>query len=196
MTQMPNHLHPNHLHDDELIALASGEGEAPKHLKDCPRCASRFKEFERTLALTTTSMPQMEWNPLQSGGFMHRVRRGIELQSAPRPVPWWQPGLGGAGLMLVVLLAIQAAVDQPALEQDSLLARESPDTIDFDEEGLSRILVDGSTGFDYGETVLNDEDDELLILIDAYLIDTATEDELMMSLGDLTEDGVGAAFDL
>ena len=65
---MPNHLHPNHLHDDELIALASGEGEAPKHLKDCPRCALRFKEFERTLALTTTSMPQMEWNPLQSGG--------------------------------------------------------------------------------------------------------------------------------
>jgi hypothetical protein len=98
--------------------------------------------------------------------------------------------------MLVVLLAFQAAVDQPALEQDSLLASESPDTIDFDEEGLSRILVDGSTGFEYGETVLNDEDDELLILIDAYLIDTATEDELMMSLGDLTEDGVGAAFDL
>ena len=98
--------------------------------------------------------------------------------------------------MLVVLLAIQAAVDQPALEQDSLLASESPDTIDFDEEGLSRILVDGSTGFEYGETVLNDEDDELLILIDAYLIDTATEDELMMSLGDLTEDGVAAAFDL
>jgi len=39
-------------------------------------------------------------------------------------------------------------------------------------------------------------DDEFLTLIDAYLIDTASEDELMLTLGDFESDVVVAVVDL
>jgi hypothetical protein len=180
----------NHLNDDDLIALAAGDLPLPGHLVDCSQCTSRLREFERTLELTTAAPAHAEWNSLLSSGFLHRVRRGIERDEARRGpqllgAQWWRPALAGGAVALLLMMAVQFT------REESMIVLQQSSTAEGQALSLSAMadraadLVPAETG-----------DDEFLTLIDAYLIDTASEDELMLTLGDFESDVVVAVVDL
>jgi len=201
----------NHLNDDDLIALAAGDLPLPGHLVDCSQCTSRLREFERTLELTTAAPAHAEWNSLLSSGFLHRVRRGIERDEARRGpqllgAHWWRPALAGGAVALLLMMAVQFT------REESMIVLQQSSTAEGQALSLSAMadraadLVPAETGLleietelfeiESVETGMETGDDEFLTLIDAYLIDTASEDELMLTLGDFESDVVVAVVDL
>ena len=202
----------NHLNDDDLIALATGDLPLRGHVVDCSQCTTRLREFERTLELTAAAPAQAEWNSLLSSGFLHRVRRGIERDGAKPGLQlpmadWWRPALAGGAVALLLMMAVQFTMDESitALQQSptaggqtlpvSVMADRAVDDIVPAETELLGIEP-GLPEIERGEEGTETGDDELLTLIDAYLIDTASENELMHTLGDFESDVVVAVVDL
>jgi hypothetical protein len=201
----------NHLNDDDLIALAAGDLPLSGHLVDCSQCASRLREFERTLELTRLAPAQAEWNSLLSSGFLHRVRRGIERDEANRGpqllgAHWWRPALAGGAVALLLMMAVQFTREESTIVlQQSSTAEEQALSLSAMADRAAD-LVPAETGLLETETELFEiesvatgmatGDDEFLTLINAYLIDTASEDELMLTLGDFERDVVVAVVDL
>lgn len=174
-----------HLQDDDLIHLIGASESVPDHVRECAECSARLRQFERTLELTAAPPPRMAWNSLQAGSFMHRVRRGIEQRHQPRVTPWWQPALAGAAMTLLVMLSFRAFVPAsgPNIVQAPVAA----------EQEMSSSMMAPSHEEAVEESMT---DDELLSMIDAYLIDTASEDELLTTLGDFSDDDMIAVLDL
>ena len=173
----------NHLHDDELIRLAHTQEEPPAHVSECLQCAGRLREFEATLRLSAAAPPTTDWNSLQAGAFLHRVRHGIQERQEPRVATWWQPALAGATLTLVAMMLLPGMMSvTPTLPSDSALNA----VVDRVDGGADPQVAEDSVGL---------SDDELLLMIDSYLIETASEDELLLTLGDLDDADMVAALD-
>lgn len=184
----------NHLHDDELISLAEARDQPPAHVQACPQCAARLREFERTLELSATAPPTTDWNRLQAGAFLHRVRRGIHQQRQPRVTPWWQPALAGATLTMAVLMMYRVMTPiAPVPTVDSSPAAVAQAVDGWPDPQAAAVSAGGS------DDPLDSEADmteaELLSMIDAYLIDTASEDELLLTLGDFNDEDMVATLD-
>ncbi|MBT3342954.1 MAG: hypothetical protein HN712_16590 [Gemmatimonadetes bacterium] len=184
----------NHLNDDDLISLAETRDQPPAHVKACPQCAARLRAFERTLELSAAAPPTMDWNRLQAGAFLHRVRRGIHQQRQPRVTPWWQPALAGATLTVAVLMMFRVmAPIAPAPPIDPSPAAVAQVVDGWTDPQAAAISAGGSDDPLTSEPDMTDA--ELLSLIDAYLIDTASEDELLLTLGDFNDEEMVAALD-
>lgn len=200
-----------HLLEDELIALAASGGAIPEHVAECPSCAARLREFQQTLELTNAA-PEMEWNRLHAGAFQHRVREAIgHSTDAPGLISWWQPALSGAVVALVAVFAYQSLVGPPDAQSDAhrpasiTAAQIDPSQNDARHAARDEMIgtdpLAGEDGLPAGDSeVLDTEalhltDDELLSAIDAYLLETASDDELFSSIGDLTDDGAVVVLD-
>jgi hypothetical protein len=152
-----------------------------------------------------------EWNSLLSSGFLHRVRRGIERDAARRGpqllgAHWWRPALAGGAVALLLMMAVQFTREESTIVlQQSSTAEEQALSLSAMADRAAD-LVPAETGLLETETELFEiesvatgiatGDDEFLTLVNAYLIDTASEDELMLTLGDFERDVVVAVVDL
>ncbi len=163
----------SHPSDDELLALIDGGAKgdrAREHLSSCARCGERHAEFEATLALAGR-VPEPEWTALQGEAFVQSTHRRL-WSSRPSPDRRvWQPALGGAlltGAVAAVLVLLMMPGDSPpALAQTPAPAP----------------LVDTELA---AEEELGDE--QLMEMIETYLVETASADELLLELDELSDD--------
>ena len=125
-----------------------------RHLDTCPACRRRLEGFRATLDLARmASTPKP--NPLFASGFSHKVRQGIEIRRRQHGRLRFAAGVAavcGCLLGAVWLTASSAGpgAGVPRLEE---VAREAGDEVGAAEE--------------------------LASLIDSYLLETASTDELM-----------------
>lgn len=167
-----------HLTDDELLALIDdhgSEGKAQQHLSSCASCRHRHAEFEATLQLTSR-LPELEWTPLQGERLVHGVRRHLWARRARRR-PAWQPALGGALVTGVLAAVVVALVLVPPGTTPDL----APAAIVHDSIAVVSDTVGGV------DAQLDDA--ELAEMIETYLIETASADELLLEFGELSDDG-------
>ena len=158
-----------HLTDDELVELIDA-GIQDQHLSTCAQCLDRRGEFEATLAMASR-VSETQWTTLQGERLVHAVRRRLrDRRAARRPV--WQAALGGAlvsGALAVLLLVLLPPDLAPELVLDERLVQDA-------------VVVGSQTVVDGGLV-----DEELAILIEMYLIETSSADELLLELDKLSD---------
>ena len=165
-----------HLTDEELLAVIDGmeAGEAQQHLSTCASCRRRHGEFKATLQLASR-LPEVEWTPLQGEILVHGVRRRLRARRAPRR-PAWQPALGGA-----LVTGVLAAVAALALVPQGMTPELAPATTIVQD--AIPVVSDRQVGVD--EQL---DDAEFADMIETYLIETASADELLLEFGELSDD--------
>lgn len=155
-----------HLTEDELLALIDS-GADSEHLSTCARCRQLSNEIEATLALARR-VPQVRWTPLQGEALLHGVRRRLrDRREQPRPA--WRSALGGAvvsGALAAILVLLLLPMD-PA-------------------NTTARVVTDNVA--EQRRDVEDLDDTELATMIEAYLIETASADELLLELDELSDD--------
>ena len=172
-----------HPTDDELLASIDA-GTEDQHLSTCAQCRDRRGEFEATLAMASR-VSEVSWTTLQRETLIHGVRRRLhDRRGARRPV--WQPALGGAlfGGVLVVLLLVLLP---PDLAEVPVLDAVVVDSRTAIAQDLDRGLVD--------DNLDDDLNDELAAMIEMYLIETSSADELLLALDELSDDEYYALLD-
>jgi len=174
-----------HPTDDELLASIDA-GTEDRHLSTCAQCRDRRGEFEATLAMAS-HVSEVSWTTQQSEALIHGVRRRLhDRRGARRPV--WQPALGGA-LFGGVLAALLLVLLPPDLAQGPVLD-EGPvqDAVVVDSQTANaQDLIDDDQN--------DDQNDEIAAMIEMYLIETSSADELLLALDELSDDEYYALLD-
>lgn len=170
-----------HLADDELVAAidAAAETDGPVrlhgHLASCASCRRRLVEFETTLALTK-QLPQPTVLDQTGEAFTQATSQrlfGPKTTPAWRPVRTaWRPAMAGA-LATGALAAALAFFFVPTGVTQSL-----------------RPVVTTPVSAVVSDAVHADADDEqeLATMLDTYLFETASTDELLLELDGLSDD--------
>lgn len=180
--------HPKHLRDDELLALLEEDGSDP-HLTTCSHCQRRQAEFGQVLQLAS-QVPEPAWTPLQGEQLVHATRRRLHGRRHTTRATW-KPALGGAlagALGCLFLLATWSGLPTAGpstTEAPSPVAMQS--VVDV-EEGAIVIQQD----------VLDDEElaeDEVAVWLESYLVQTASDDELLLELDGLSDEEYYALLD-
>jgi hypothetical protein len=166
-----------HLTDDELIVLVD-DGISHEHLSVCSGCRSRHAEFAATLTLAS-KMPAVVWSPLRGETLVHRVRRRLRDQRGSHR-PAWQPALGGSVVTVVVaagLMFVMGTRDlAPELAFEVATEESAWEPLDTEEVVTEGVVT---------EQV---EDTELAEMIETYLMETASADQLLLELDELSDD--------
>ncbi|MDA0334211.1 MAG: hypothetical protein O2782_03500 [bacterium] len=153
-----------HRSDAELLALIDS-GTQDEHVSGCAGCRHRHQEFEATLTWTRR-VPEAPWTPLQDERLLQGARRRLRERRVPRR-PVWQPALGGAlltGAAAAILFLVLLPTQRSTTSVHEALAGEYP------------------------IEVAEADDAELAMLIETYLIETASADELLLELDKLAGD--------
>lgn len=179
-----------------LIALAGGQlaaGEAAAiraHARQCASCARDLAEVRATLDLTAAA-PAPSFGPTEAPAFVHRVRRGIRERYGVRPVWWRRPwtalasgAAGGAVCAALVLGVVGDPVNAPGSRPVAARAEQAARA----QQG-EFAPGHGSRGIAPTWPEPGDEEDRTWAsVLDAYLIETATEAELLSQVENLLED--------
>jgi anti-sigma factor RsiW len=127
------------------------------HVDLCKSCRDRLEALRATLDLAATaSSPQQ--NPLFAAGFSYKVRQGIERRRHRKR------RLRSSAGIAVVCGCIMVAV------WFAKLTNSSPEMV---------VPLSGEVVIGVGDEVGSIADEELASLIDTYLLETASTDELM-----------------
>ncbi|MFC1525283.1 hypothetical protein ACFL6X_00555 [Candidatus Latescibacterota bacterium] len=164
-----------------LVAFADGQLESTQsqalqaHIRVCSVCAQALRSVEQTLLLTKES-PVPELSLFQAESFAQRVRLGIRERYHRQPVWWQRPwtsllagAAGGAVCAAIALGALTGEVTAAAGHPPEV-AREMVD---------AEARTDGAAPPSASAT---QEGEVWADAIDMYLIETATESELLANL--------------
>ena len=168
-----------HPGEPELLAhLDAPDAAIAGHLDGCPACRRRLDGFARTLEAAAAA-PAPAWSPLQAESVRLRTRRAV-FAPRRRPAPTrWRAGLVGA--------ALAGALGAWAL---TALVAPAPSTDGIDPEAVAVLGAD-----DVAASAAQVDEEALIEQIDAYLMATATEGELLEALQDFSDDDLYALLD-
>ena len=191
---------------DEQSLLEFLDGSLPvhqrplvkSHLERCQACRGNLAAFEQTLAMTST-VPVAAMDPFVSSGFGARVRRRIEEREGWRS--WGRrasPAFSGAIAGAVAVLLVLAASDrlsfvEPGLPVAAGLAVEQDEEEFSDPPEIEEFLQTVSLWYRdeielYGGEVLAESSPpDLDSEVSQYLLDTASEFELLEQMQLLAE---------
>ena len=164
-----------HLNEDQLIAAADGElpsNTTSAHLQSCTQCREQLVEWEATLSWSK-QLPPAKLNPLQSGAFVHRVRRTLE--GSRTPARGWMPAIVGVVVVLIVAIWLHSQ-DLPGSGGIGASIVVSAEVADPTSQIETAREFAGTNSYDH------ELESELALLIDDYLIASASEDELLGEL--------------
>lgn len=185
-----------HIRDSQLVAMATATPDTQlptggdRHLANCAECRRRLRQYEQTLAFAS-QLPAPAWNALQCETLVHRVRQ--RLRTRQRPTPVWRPALGGALVALLAVLTVQSLLGTPT-GRTAAGTTAAQSAAEAGAVPLAGIRV-GRAEVALPETPTPASDDELAQWIDNYLIDTASEDELIGHLGAIPDEDLVAVFE-
>ena len=171
------------------------------HLQECASCRSELADLKGVVVLTER-LPTPGMNRFQAEALVHGVRRGVRQRYNPG---WgrWATSLGSAAAGALALLLVLAAFDRlsPAGDPDSgrgldMVSRKA-------SLGDVGAPVDPGSGAESGETIGGDssaievdsmsdesvtEAAELISDIDEFLMDTASDEELLVQMESLIQE--------
>jgi hypothetical protein len=187
--RVDKHLSDNHLSDDELLALVDSDTADDDHLSQCGACRRRYGEFVATLELASR-LPPTQWSALQREALVHGVRRRLRGRPTVHR-PGWQPALGGAlatGVLAVLLtLTTNLTIGSPGhvtvISSGSGLVAKAAESVH-----APRVVSEDEFEEELDET-------EVAGMIETYLMETASADELMWELEELSDDQYYALLD-
>ena len=164
---------------DALIGLLDeslAEGPSLRvrdHLRTCDACRIQLESLESTLALARNARQPVEMNPFEARAFVHKVRGRI---AAKRQASWKRllsPALGGGFVSGAVVGALVLFVALGPLPQPGTRVPQADTANDFS-------ILGWGTEANTVENVT--EDEQWAGLINAYLLDTASEQELFSEM--------------
>ena len=170
------------------------------HLQRCQACQRNLADFEQTLAMTS-SVPVPVMDPFVSSGFGARVRRRIGEYRDWRS--WgrrWSPAFSGAIAGAAAVLLVLASSDrlsfvEPKLPAAEGLAAEQDGKKLSDSRGFEEFLETVSLWYrdevelHGGEVLAEFSPPDLDSAVSRYLLDTASEFELLEQMQLLVEGG-------
>jgi anti-sigma factor RsiW len=155
-----------HCRQQALLEYLEGEGTPQErqaveaHLETCPSCRERLRGFKATLELVDLPAPPAA-NPLYASSFLHQVRRGIGARQARRQYRRCKAGLVAMGCAAALWWG-SAGLEGPLGTE-----RESAAAYLYVEEHLQAAAL------------FSAPEDELAASIEAYLLETASTEELI-----------------
>jgi hypothetical protein len=162
-----------HLTDVSLVAYLDGgresaSRETAQHLADCADCRRRLGEYQAVLRAAKAPA----WSDVQAEALRHRIRRAVR---SPRRASGssWVPALAGGATALLAVVALTQRLPPGEVATGPGAAA----TVDRGDE------------FGVGDRA---SAEEMAQTIEVYLIDTASEDELLMQLPQIDPGELGA----
>lgn len=159
-----------HLADEALVAYldaeceeasgATASGATARHLADCADCRHRLGEYRAVLRAARPPAPA--WSDVQAEALRRRVRRAVR---SPRRASGstWVPALTGGAMALLAVVAVSQLFPPGQVAT-------GPGAV---------AVVAGGGEADVGDRA---SAEEMAQTIEAYLIDTASEDELLLQI--------------
>lgn len=168
--------------DEELLRLLDAGGR-DDHIDGCPTCQRRLVEFRRTLDLAGR-VPTPEWTPLRDEALFHGARRRLRARRRPRSA--WKPALGGAlaGSLVTGTLAL-LLITQSLPPATVTAAGGDPPAAE-----AAAVVGDAAQSVVLSEGEFSDED--VAELLESYLVLSASTDELLWELEELSEEDLYA----
>lgn len=180
--------------DDDLSPELRQEVDG--HLRECAICRGELADLRRLLSLTDLPAPS-SMNRFQAEAFAHRVRRGVR-ERYTRGSGWrrsWAASLGSAAAGAVALFLVLVAFDRlsPAGESGGRPPVEVSPTASPVAAGSaaeSRITADDSGVVEVDSRSVESEAEavELISDIDEFLMDTASDEELLDQMESLVQE--------
>lgn len=169
--------------DEELLRLLDADS-TDDHIDGCPTCQRRLGEFRRTLNLAGC-VPAPEWTPLRDEALFHGARRRLRARRRPRSA--WKPALGGAlaGSLVTGTLALLLVTQSLPAATVTVAGGDPPAVAEVAPEA-----VDAAQGVALSEGEFSDED--VAELLESYLVLSASTDELLWELEELSEEDLYA----
>lgn len=163
-----------HFSDDELLALiddgAAHGQSAPAHLQSCAACRTRLQEFDTTLELARR-LPQPTWSAAAGRQLAQSTQQKLLTSSGRRrrgrASSVWRPALTGS-LVTGAIAAALALMFMPADPQPPA----APTLVAVSQVPGAQELGLGVEG----------DGEDLAIMLDTYLLETASMDELLLEL--------------
>ena len=132
--------------------------EVRRHLESCRSCRADLEGLRKTLGLAANATRPQQ-NPLFASGFQYEVRQGVEARRRTK-IRWRLAGLAAACVCVAFWFSARFEAGQA-----------NPEVA-----GVQQIE---------DSAVVDDAGEELASLIDAYLLETASTDELMRQVATL-----------
>ena len=179
--------------DDDLSPELRHEVDG--HLRECAICRGELADLQALLRLTDMPAPP-GMNRFQAEALVHRVRRGVrERYTRGWGDRSWTTSLGSAAAGAVALFLVLVAFDRlaPAGESGGGLAARVLPTASPVVEGPaveSRVIADESGGAEVDPMSVESEIEaaELISDIDEFLMDTASDEELLDQMESLIQE--------
>lgn len=149
------------------------------HLGSCDACRMQLESLESTLELVRSACQPSEMGPFESRAFVHKVRGRIAAGQKGLLKRLLSPALGGGFVSGAVVGALAVSIVAGPVSELGFGSRTPAEVVDVE---FASEDVGG------GDSVEDATDDELAGAIDDYLLDTASEQELLSEMETLIGD--------